>query len=113
MVAIEAQSDKKVVPRRRKVTIDCVAGFRVWPNTLGEACRPAPSRRRVRLDHWRPRTEQMSSRTPIGKFRSGLWASVVSARWTCSSDVKPLAAVSAIVDAGNKVVLAEGGSYIC
>lgn len=83
--AIEAQVDNRVMASRRKATID--------------------SR------DWRPRAELRSGSTATGRFGFGVRASVASpSRCLMIDVVQPIAA--AILDAGNEVVFAEGGSYV-
>lgn len=47
---IEAQGERRIVAKRRRVTIDSGAGGSVWPHKLGEDCRTALCRIRAQLE---------------------------------------------------------------
>ena len=104
---VEAKEAKKV-----KITIDSGAGLSVWPASWVSPGEVRPSTKRVRLE--------AANGTPIKVHGEKVVNFVTEKRDVCEmsfvvTDVtKPLAAVSAIVAAGNDVVFKPGemGSYI-
>lgn len=108
--AIEAQGQGAKVGFRRRVKIDSGAGVSVWPNRFGEDRRASPNKSRATLEAANgAETQQYGS--PKVPFRAR--GSTAGGMELLFRDVaKPLAAVSAIVDAGNEVVFAKQGSFI-
>ena len=100
-----------IVTGRRRVTIDSGAGVSVWPKKFGEDGRPAPGKDRVRLEaaNGTEIRQYGNRRVP---FRVEGVSRKCEMNFLLTDVVKPLAAVSAIVDAGNEVVFSGQGSYI-
>jgi hypothetical protein len=97
--------------RTTSITIDSGAGVSVWPAHLKSHGQPVEGGIKTRLE--------AANGTPIRQYgRKKIPFEVVETKrngameFVVTDVTKPLAAVSAIVEAGNKVIFSKAGSYI-